>query len=787
MNLLPFQQNVVEELLNSFVTLWKEEHRQSPLVFKAPTGSGKTFMVTSFIRGLNKLPQWDQDKAFIWITFSDELAMQSKNKYEEYFENNLENNLLTVNDINQGKLEKNDILFINWQKIVSKAAENRLLRRPEEIKLRKEQGKYFEDFIDGTHEKHREIILIVDESHKNTSTKLSQEIIDYINPKIIIKVSATPEEEPSISDVRSNKAGYVEVLRKAVVEEGLIKEKIVTQTKEDLQNISDTDFDEALLSMGMDKRLEIKEEFNALNKKINPLLLIQLPNDDKDLIELGQKTKEQVVLEFLKKNGVKEEQIALWFDGKQKNMEFVTENDSEVNFMLFKQAAGTGWDCPRAHVLVMFREISSSTFYIQTVGRILRMSEPQKSEDYINSPKLRTGYLFTNYSRKDVADSWFDKSSSNKPFVFVSKRKTNIKNIELKSDYIPRVNYGDLSNSAAFQKSFIESFDKYFSISDSDIFDEAPKKLEEKGIDLEFKLTNQVIVDAEITDYEQIGLEFKKEGKELEVEVSHNDIEKTFNYLCYKLLKEQTEDQAKISNIARSWSPLKSALRVWLRKVFGNDSIYFYKVFINDVRKGGSSKFRLAITQAIKNYKPILEELLNKKLEEELNKQSHTFTIRDEYYYTEDCEKHSRDRYVLEDFYIRKEYAGKENETKFIEYIDKLDEIEWWFKNGDSGKEYYSLKYFNTSDEKMSLFYPDWIIRFKNGKIGIFDTKSGITGKNTEGRAEALAQKIAELGKNFTGGIVVPENGIWYANNSVNYSFTPGNLTNDWIPFQESI
>jgi len=33
------------------------------------------------------------------------------------------------------------------------------------------------------------------------------------------------------------------------------------------------------------------------------------------------------------------------FDGKQKNMDFITHNESDVDFMLFKQAAGTGWDC----------------------------------------------------------------------------------------------------------------------------------------------------------------------------------------------------------------------------------------------------------------------------------------------------------------------------------------------------------------------------------------------------------------------------------------------------------
>lgn len=63
-------------------------------------------MLTHFVNGLNNLPNWDFDKAFIWITFSDTLAMQSKDKFTEYFNNNLKNNLLTVEDFKQGKLEK---------------------------------------------------------------------------------------------------------------------------------------------------------------------------------------------------------------------------------------------------------------------------------------------------------------------------------------------------------------------------------------------------------------------------------------------------------------------------------------------------------------------------------------------------------------------------------------------------------------------------------------------------------------------------------------------------------
>ncbi len=88
-NLLTFQEEAVDELTEKFLKLWISSERQLPLVFKSPTGSGKTLMLSHFIRGLNHLANWSQDKAFIWITFSDDIAMQSKQKFEKYLENDL--------------------------------------------------------------------------------------------------------------------------------------------------------------------------------------------------------------------------------------------------------------------------------------------------------------------------------------------------------------------------------------------------------------------------------------------------------------------------------------------------------------------------------------------------------------------------------------------------------------------------------------------------------------------------------------------------------------------------
>ena len=83
---LDFQKKAIDKLTESFQKLWQQAEPQRHLVFKSPTGSGKTFMVCNFVNSLNSLPTWDYDKSFIWITFSDDLAMQSKDKFQEYFE-----------------------------------------------------------------------------------------------------------------------------------------------------------------------------------------------------------------------------------------------------------------------------------------------------------------------------------------------------------------------------------------------------------------------------------------------------------------------------------------------------------------------------------------------------------------------------------------------------------------------------------------------------------------------------------------------------------------------------
>jgi type III restriction enzyme len=786
LNPLKFQKDAVDELTESFTKLWKKNGRQLPMVLRAPTGSGKTYITALFVRGLNHLPHWSEDKAFIWITFSDTLAMQSKDKFGDYFENTLENNLLSVLDINRGRLYANDILFLNWQKVVSASAENRTLRRPDEEEMRKESGKYFEDVIDATKKDGREIILVIDEAHTHVSTVLAQKVIDYVDPKIVLHVSATPDN--AIIAKAAENDSFIKMNRGVVVEQGLIKESIVLQSEEDLKKLGHKDLDEVLLQLGMEKRSELLGEYRKLQKDVNPLMLIQLPNDDKELMEGGERTKEQIVTAYLLKSGVKEHRIAKWFDGKKENMDGITDNESGVDFMLFKQAAGTGWDCPRASVLVMFREVKSDKFYTQTIGRILRMPEPQKKEDYKNSPLLRNGYLYTNYKRHQVQIP--DQDDKNKALTQSAHIRRGIKNVRLQSEYISRIDYKDIPRSFKFQESFRRSLNEYFKITESDISGRAQDKLKKAGLDLDGLLLNAVVANAKFEDFDQLAFEFSEKGKDVSLEMSVGDTEKSFNYLCYQLLKEQEDDEAKYGNVARSSMVLKSAVRIWFKGVLGEDSTYYYRVFIKDIQREAESVLRPAITKALRDFKPIVKKILQEKKEEAESKEAPIFTIQDEYRYTDDYSEVAQKLCALDKFLLLHAYLGRDNEIDFVNYIEKKKGvIEWWFKNGNQGKEYFAIRYRHSDTNDEDLFYPDWLILFKDGRIGIFDTKKGRTATDTEtvDKALALQERLKTFGKKYIGGIVVKEAGIWYYNDSPKYSLKNGQSVNDgagWKPFE---
>ena len=213
-----------------------------------------------------------------------------------------------------------------------------------------------------------------------------------------------------------------------------------------------------------------------------------------------------------------------------------------------------------------------------------------------------------------------------------------------------------------------------------------------------------------------------------------------------------------------------------------------YRIFLADViNKGSKSIFRYLITKTLKDHFPMREEYVRKRREEAEQQETTTFKIQEVYAYSDEYEGLEMNRCLFKPFYIGKDYQGRDNELKFAEYLDSQECIEWWMKNGDSGKDWLSIRYFNEDTQRKELFYPDWIYKKKDGTIGIWDTKGGQTAASTEtkNKAEELQRHLKILnshdreGIRYEGGIVRKENAMWYCNSRDEYQYRQGS-TEGW-------
>ncbi|MCE8167628.1 MAG: DEAD/DEAH box helicase family protein [Candidatus Moeniiplasma glomeromycotorum] len=771
MDLKTFQNRAVKELSLTFLDLWKTGNYRIPLIFKAPTGAGKTIMIAEFLRCLDDNYQFHVDKAYLWISFGgDDSYMQSKKKLYHYFNEGTDMNLKDINNVNEGKLYKNNVFFINWLKIKGTNKESKKLRKSGGVGYGGEA--IFDEFIKKTRSE-RDIFLIIDEAHIETDTQLANEIIDLFDPRIIIKITATPKTEPSISDVRQKRVGFVEVSEKDVIESGLIKEKIVIQTKEEIEKLSEKkqlSEDEIMLELAYNKRLELKKIYENLGLDINPLVLIQLPSDFKEKEEIKTNQK-KFVLSYLKTKGVKEREIAIWLSNEKKNLDAIEKNNSELNFMIFKVAPATGWDCPRAEILVMFREIDSPIFHTQIIGRIKRMPEGYHYE----KEELNKSYIFTNYNKNHIRDI-SELENKNKIPVYFTELKKDVERICLETTYHHRTDF-DILIIPFWQEVFLEVMDQEFRTK-SQLFVENKKNVEPRINFSSIRVNNQIIVDAEITSFDNFANEIKRKGQDFSYHFSRLEVEKLYNSLCFQELKNQGDEEAKY-NPASSWSQLKSALNVWFETRFGlNNRTIYYPIIVNGLLKENSD-LKMVISKALKEFRKKYEIEIKEKGEREI---FNLWLPEKQVSFTADFEEiEGINKNVYEKFYNRKQYSGIENERKFMRFLESQPNIIWWHKQ-NYGRSAFAIEYFDTQEKKNRLFYPDFIVKTKN-KIYLLDTKDGITAKSQEtaDKSNALQNWIKEKQQKYNfeiiGGIVIEKYPNWKINRSKEYVYEKGS---DW-------
>ena len=104
--------------------------------------------------------------------------------------------------------------------------------------------------------------------------------------------------------------------------------------------------------------------------------------------------------------------------------------------------------------------------------------------------------------------------------------------------------------------------------------------------------------------------------------------------------------------------------------------------------------------------------------------------------------------------------------------------------NKDHGKAAFGVPY-TDENGKVRTFNPDWIVFFKDGKIGIFDTKGGKTAEDAGPRSNGLqawlrSEAVRNLDLQLVGGIVIYHSGSWKLFMEEEYVYDEETLPDGW-------
>jgi len=715
MQLKIYQEDAINELLDKAKKLLNMEDGKK-LVFKAPTGSGKTIMMAEFLKKLVDNKEVKQPLSFIW-TAPKKLHIQSKEKLDSYYEKNRTLECSYFEDLNDRKIDENEILFFNWSS-VNKKGTNTIVKE-------NEQEFYLSKVLERTREEGRKIILIIDEVHYSAGQMDKKEksaalqLRKDIEPSLTIEVSATPilagDYEVSVQTEEVKKEAMIKkslVLNENFVnvfKEGKIKTELGEKKLE-------KDSEETVIREALNKRKELIKSYQKEGSNVNPLVLIQLP-DRKGQRE--DELKDKVIKILKDKFNISTEKgnnkLAIWLSGEHVNKEDVERNDSEVEVLLFKQAIALGWDCPRAQVMALFREWHSPIFSIQTVGRIMRMPEPDRGK-YYNEEVLNYGYIYTNINdiiiNKDIAPGYVS--------FLTSKISTDYKPINLTSFYSKR-HREKTRLSPLFIEMFLAQTKEY----------NLKKKISIKAKKIDVKI---------ISDYKSKDIDTLAGSSivgDKSITVSSSDLQKLFDYFVRNNLQPFYPEDRSVNRVKES----------------------IYKFFEKELKMNYSEKWEeiMHIILDEKNSQHFINVLDKTKIEYQnkiVKRESEltsleNWNIPEVLSFGDDYIEDSKKRAVMKPFYV-KYLSGLEK--SFTDFLDKSEKVEWWFKNGDRDATFFAVPY----DDNKTPFYVDFIVKFKDGKIGLFDPHSthlADFGLKSDGLQKYIKDENKK-GKKLFGGIV---------------------------------
>jgi len=741
-----FQEKAVKGLLDHTYEAINNPQNQIPILLEAPTGSGKTVMMASFIERLVEelrlQPGLNDNVAFVWFA-PNTLHVQSFLSLQKMYADTNKLNCIDLSNLGTNPvLNTKDLLFINWSSVDK---EKNLWRKENESNTN------LETLIENTYANDTKIILVIDEAHLSAFTGTQAKAVrKLINAKVEILVTATPLNRPQRN---------VFISRKEVIDEEMIKKGVRLNIGLKPSEQKGDNVHAVLLKAAMAKKKELAAYYDKELGEgvVNPLLLIQLPSENKSLSTEDNeiRTEIEALLDadygITKNNG----RLAVWLSG-EKEKDGLEELNALQDVLIFKQAIAQGWDCPRAAVLVSYRKVNSPNFGVQTVGRILRMPH----QKHYNTDELNYGYVFTNIETNKInfvpADvDFFDyqlaERKNNKGWTFDS-----ITNAIIKND---RAAAGVLSSNFE-QIFFLVMINRYKVkiLPDSDLFD-GPKEADFETIRTLKKRNKKALIENgwefEIDEHQiSLPVDIELDPYEVNTIMLYSDQTKSFAITTAEF-KEMFDrfcyDNITRLNRSKSWKKL--------REVLISFAEYFLNLYETDAHKFYLfPQNRELVAQHIVEALEKFDMWQKREGNERRRVENFEWEVPEYRYYSEKYKREHIDTHALEPFF---EYnSASKPEIAFKEYLKSIEkDLEWWYKNGDQGKEHFAVPY-TDSQGVLRLFYVDFIIKFKSGKIGLFDTKTQNSDAEAANKHNALLDYMEKENENnpnreFVGGVLV--------------------------------
>ncbi len=740
-----FQERAVKGLLNHTFETINSHQDQIPILLEAPTGSGKTVIMASFLERLVEelalQPGLSDNVAFIWFA-PNTLHIQSFLSLQKLYSDTNKLKCIDLNNLGAHPvLNQRDLLFVNWSSVDGM---KKIWRKENESDTN------LETLVENTYLKGTRIILIIDEAHLSAFTgPQAIAVRKLICAKLEVMVTATPRTRPQRN---------VFISRQEVVAEQMIKKGVRLNIGLDPAQQNGDNVHIHLLRTAFKKKRELDELYKSElgENQINPLLLIQLPSESPVLSDEDKSIRDTLVgllsneFDITSSNG----RLAIWLSG-ERDKDGLEEPNGLHDVLIFKQAIAQGWDCPRASVLVSYRSVKSPDFGIQTVGRILRMPRQR----HFQNDDLNYGYVYTNIENNrinfiptdaDYFNLQYAERRKNEHWSFDSLTTANVVN--------DRPSKGLLNS--GFERIFFDVMESVYGMKqlpEINLFTgegEAEQREQKefnrsamRNLSWQFEIDDhqiQLPTDIEIDPYEVNSIQLLA-SQVKRFAITRAEFGVMFDRFCYENITRL--------NRSKSWKKLRETLLHFAEYYLDIYEIEAKKLFLFP---GNKAILMQHLVIALEHF----EAWQTAKGNENKRIENRTWEVPPVRYYNDLYKREEVNSHALEPFFEYKNASSPEVMFKNFLIINEM-QIDWWYKNGDQGKENFAVPY-QDSHGDLRLFYVDFVVKFKSGKLGLFDTKTKESDNEASRKHNALLdfidkEVIEHPERRLIGGILIPE------------------------------